>query len=252
MAGKEGTVVFVNHNAGSPRHGPNLRTYYAAKYLAARGYSVHIFSSSYSHKYVYLPEISGEVTDQAIDGIHYHWVRTRKYEGTFGRMWSFHQFGTKLPSIVTRRVTGMKALICSSPPPVFVRICDRIARRYNARLLFDVRDLWPLTILEMGAASRYNPYVTYMGWLERYAYRNADMVVSALPGSESYMRGKGLPEGQFVCIENGTEALAVPKIDESEIPGKVREVLYARKEPARCSHTSFRPRSLAGAVLRFC
>jgi glycosyltransferase involved in cell wall biosynthesis len=242
MMSKQGAVVIVNHNAGSPQHGPNLRSYYTAKYLVRRGYSVHIFSSSFSHKYVCLPNVSGQVTKEKIDDIHYYWVRTRPYKGIIGRVWSFRQFAKKLDRVISEHIHEMKVLICSSPPPVFSCICHRIARRYGARFIFDVRDLWPLTILEMGAASRYNPYILYMERLERFAYKNADMVVSALPCSESYMREKGLPESRFCCIQNGTEVGPKPSIDEAELPKDIRKILNG-KSPFRVGYAGAFDRS---------
>jgi glycosyltransferase involved in cell wall biosynthesis len=169
--------------------------------------------------------MTGEVTEEDIDGIHYHWLRTRPYKGIIGRIWSFRQFGTALPRAVAEHVPEMNALICSSPPPVFAGVCHQIARNYGARFIFDVRDLWPLAIIEMGSASGYNPYVAYLGWLERFAYEKADIVVSALPCSESYMRKKGLPDGRFCCIQNGTEADPLPAINVAEIPKDIREKL---------------------------
>jgi len=222
---EQGTVVIVNYNAGSPRHGPNLRGYYMAKYLVKRGYKVQVFSSSYFHKWVTLPRITGEVTPEVIAGAQYNWVRTRPYKGLIGRIWSFHQFAAKLPKAVRQQVPDMKALICSSPPPILARVCHRIAKRYGARFLFEVRDIWPLAIIEMGSATRLNPYAALLGWYERYAYANADMVVSALPCAEPHMREKGLPEGRFCSIENGTETYDLPQIDEADIAAEVRAVL---------------------------
>lgn len=232
---EQGTVVIVNYNAGSPRHGPNLRGYYMAKYLVKRGYKVHVFSSSYFHKWVMLPPVTGEVTPESIAGAQYNWVRTRPYKGLVGRIWSFHQFARKLPNAIRQHVPDMKALICSSPPPILARVCHRLAKEYDARFLFEVRDLWPLAIIEMGSATRFNPYVALLSWYERYAYTHADMVVSALPCAESYMRERGLPQGHFYTIENGIETYDLPEVNEEDIPEEVRSVLL-RDVPFRIGY----------------
>lgn len=231
----QGTVVIVNYNAGSPRHGPNLRGYYMAKYLVKRGYTVHVFSSSYFHKWVTLPRVTGDVTPEVIAGAQYNWVRTRPYRGLLGRIWSSHQFAYRLPKAVRQQVPEMKALICSSPPPVFAKVCHEIARDYGARFLFEVRDIWPLALTEMGSATRLNPYVALLAWYERYAYSNADLVISALPCAESHMRANGLPEGRFYSIENGTETHDLPEIREEDIAAEVRAVLD-RQAPFRVGY----------------
>jgi glycosyltransferase involved in cell wall biosynthesis len=231
----QGTVVIVNYNAGSPRHGPNLRAYYMAKYLVKRGYKVQVFASSFFHKWVELPQVTGNVTPEEIAGAQYNWVRTRPYKGILGRIWSFHQFGWKLPAAIRQQVPEMKALICSSPPPILARVCHRIAKNYGARFLFEVRDIWPLAIIEMGSATRLNPYAALLGWYERYAYKNADMVVSALPCAEPHMTEQGLPEGRFCSIENGIETYDLPEIDECDIAAEVRTPLE-RKAPFRIGY----------------
>ena len=90
------TILIVNHNGGSPNHGPNLRTYYAAKNLVKRGHKVTIATSSYSHKYVTKPTIKDDITDEQIDGIYYKWVKTIEYKNLFQRIYSHFQFGFKL------------------------------------------------------------------------------------------------------------------------------------------------------------
>ena len=118
----QGTVVIVNYNAGSPKYGPNLRGYYMAKYLVKRGYKVQVFSSSYFHKWVVLPHVTGEVSSEDIAGAQYNWVRTRPYKGLLGRIWSYHQFAWKLRKAIRERVPEMKAIICSTGRPCTVSV----------------------------------------------------------------------------------------------------------------------------------
>lgn len=224
------TVVFVNHNAGSPIYGPNLRTYYAAKHLVLQGYSVHVFSGSFSHKYMTMPKTSGKVTCENIDGINYYWIKTIKYNSLITRIISFHQFSSMLYRAVIENVRSMQAIICSSPPPVSVKICYKLARKYNARFIFDVRDLWPLTILEMNPLSKFNPYVVYIGHLEKYAYTHCDCVVSALPCAENYMIDNGLPNDRFISVENGTEISESYPVSEHDLPVDTREALTSNKQ----------------------
>ena len=50
----------------------------------------------------------------------------------------------------------------------------------NCKLVVEVRDIYPLTLIEIGGFSHRHPIVTVMGWIERKAYRNADLLISPL------------------------------------------------------------------------
>jgi glycosyltransferase involved in cell wall biosynthesis len=169
--------------------------------------------------------LAGRVTHEVIGGADYYWIRTHAYEGMAGRVLSFHQFAWRLPGAVKRHVGRADAAICSMPPPLFARVSCDLSRHFDARFLLDVRDIWPQTIIEMGAASKWNPYIRYLKSCERYGYRHADLVVCALPAAEEYMRVNGLPPGRFRYIPNGVAIGGEVDTDEVELPARHQAVL---------------------------
>jgi glycosyltransferase involved in cell wall biosynthesis len=102
-------------------------------------------------------------------------------------------------------VTNADVVICSSHHPFAIHPARRIARRWGARLIFEVRDLWPLTLIELGGASRRNPFILAMQFSEDYAYRHADSVVSVLPGARPYMVAHGMTTAKFRFVPNGVD-----------------------------------------------
>ena len=80
----------------------------------------------------------------------------------------------------------------------------RIARHCKAKFIYEVRDLWPLSLIELGGMSRRHPLIMALQAAENYAYRHADCRVSTLPNCEEYVRRHGL-KGTFAYIPNGIE-----------------------------------------------
>ena len=199
-------LIILNHNAGSPYHGPNFRSYYTAKYLQKLGWTVTIISSSFAHKYYSLPKVTKSISEEYIDGIHYLWVRTKSFSGYKGRLFNYLQFCSKL-LLLSPYLNDAKpdALICSSPPPLLAFPAYCISRYLSIPMVFEVRDLWPLGIVEMKGLSHNHPVVMIMALAEKIAYKYADAIACVLPGAEPYMQSKGLAEGKFNYIPNGID-----------------------------------------------
>lgn len=57
-----------------------------------------------------------------------------------------------------------------------------ILKKYlRVPLVVEVRDVYPLTLIEVGGFSRWHPGVIFLGWIEKLGYRNADAITSSLP-----------------------------------------------------------------------
>ncbi len=61
-----------------------------------------------------------------------------------------------------------------------------LKKRINKPYIVEVRDLYPLTLLEVGNFFKYNPFVIFLSWIEKYGYKNADAIVSTLENTKKY------------------------------------------------------------------
>jgi len=195
-------ILIINHNGGSIYHGPNLRTYYAAKELVSRGHKVTLASSSYSHKYSVLPQIKGLITSEVVDGINYRWVKCIQYKNLLQRIYSHFEFGVKL--LINRRAICDKAdlVIFSGPPPEIFLFARMLAKYLGAPIISDVRDMWPLTQIEMNKLQWVNPYTHFLYFCQYIMVRKSRVVVSPLPGADLYFSKIGAKQSTAI-IENG-------------------------------------------------
>ena len=201
-------IVLINHYAGSPDMGMEFRPYYIAREWVKSGHRVSIIAADYSHLRRKNPEVENDFQREIIDGIEYYWIKTNRYEGNgVSRAMTMARFVAKLwihTDMIVREIEP-DMVICSSTYPLDTFAGQRIRRksRKKIKLIHEVHDMWPATLIEVGGMSKLHPFVVAMQIGENSAYRHSDYVVSLLPYAEEYMREHGLAEGKFVCIPNG-------------------------------------------------
>lgn len=199
-----------------------------AREWVKKGHKVYIFSASHSHQFSQFPEVNAPFTHKEIDGIHYIWVKTELYpeSKSIKRALSMLGFVRKLKGFKIKSIQRPDAIIVSSPSPVPVLLARRWARKLQAKLIFEIRDIWPLSALELGNMSELNPFIVFLSWIERLAYRSSDAVVSLLPFAKEHCIAKGMSPDKFVYIPNGYDL----STDYSPDAGRFAELFAAFKD----------------------
>lgn len=201
-------ILIINHYAGSPEMGMEFRPYYFAREWIKMGHKVDIIAGDYSHLRRINPEVERDFQEDLIDGIHYHWIRTGKYQGNGAkRAFSMARFILKLWVHTGKIIREMApdVVICSSTYPLDTYVGQKIRKKSKkkVKLIHEVHDMWPATLIEVGGMSRKHPFVVAMQIGENSAYRNSDKVVSLPPLAKEYMMDHGMEAEKFVEIPNG-------------------------------------------------
>lgn len=200
-------IVYINHYAGSDRHGMEFRPYFMAKRWAEQGHNVTIAASSFSHLRTKNPALGEKKYDEhMLDGIRYFWIRGNSYQGNgMGRIRNMLSFLRGLYRYRKEIASAGKpdAVIASSTYPLDIYPARRMAEKYGAMLIYEVHDLWPLSPIELGGMSPHHPYIMLMQAAENYCYRHSDYVVSLLPNAKEHMVEHGLRPEKFIYIPNG-------------------------------------------------
>ena len=78
-----------------------------------------------------------------------------------------------------------------------------IAAWHRSAFVFEIRDLWPLTPIEMGWIQKRGFVARVLYGTELWLMHRADAVVGTFPGIVEYCLGLGLPGGKVSWIPNG-------------------------------------------------
>lgn len=199
-------ILLINHYAGSKDYGMVFRPYNIGRELVRMGHNVTIVAASYAHVRIKNPIVEKDLQAETIDGIRYVWLKTPTYKGKgYGRLVNMIVFISKL-WMYEKEIGKMSlpdVVIASSTYNLEIYSAYRIAKRHQAKLCYEVRDLWPLTPMLMGGYSSRHPLIWAIQKAEDYAYKYANGVISLLCNAESYMREHGLAPGKFYYVPNG-------------------------------------------------
>ena len=215
-------ILLINHYAGSLHHGMEYRPFYLAREWVRLGHTVRIIASSQSHIRAQAPHLNGQPRlDETIDGVQYRWIATPAYRGNgAARVVNMFAFVSQLYRQGRQLAREFQAdvVIASSTHPLDIWPAHRIARLSNARLLFELHDLWPLSPMELGGYSAWHPFIMLLQAAENYACRHADAIVSILPKVRDHLEAHGMAPHKLHIVPNGADPAEWLGVDD-KLPG---------------------------------
>jgi len=207
------TIWIINQYASTPATGVGGRHHHLARELAARGHRVYLIAAQWHHLLRDGGASEGAPLAERVEGYDFVRLPTPRYSHAHDRkrVLNWVLFAWRLASLRRRIPDPPDVIMCSSPSLFAVMGAERLARRFGARLVFEVRDIWPQTLVEVGGLSPRNPMIQVMQRIEDRAYRQADGVISNLPGAVDHMVSRGMDRHKFSWIPNGFSAADVER-----------------------------------------
>jgi len=192
--------------------GMEFRPYYLAREWVKAGYNVCIVAANYSHLRQNNPKNvkTGEI--QEIDGVLYYWIKTNEYKGNgIARFLSIFRFCISiiLSSKKIAKRFSPNFVIASSTYPFDIYPAKIISVLSNAKLIHELHDMWPLSLIELGGMSERHLFVRFVKMAENYIYRNIDVEISILANTKNYMIEHGLIPSKFFHIPNGVDLYSI-------------------------------------------
>lgn len=199
-------IIIINHYAGSDEFGMEFRPLYLGKELIKQGHDVTVLAASFSHLRKKQPTVLKDFEEQYIDGVRYVFVKTPSYKRNdhkrFINIFSFYNKVKKNAKYLAQKYKP-DAVVGSSTYPNDVKLAKLIAGYNNAKVAYEIHDIWPLSLIELYHFSTNNPLIRFLQKAENFAYENSDVVISILSNAIEHINDLGYKDINFVHIPNG-------------------------------------------------
>ena len=164
-----------------------------------------------------------------VEDVRYVWIRGPAYGGNSGRRFLNMVSFAMLALVVQARFQRPSAVIGWTVHPLAAAAAYLMARLRGARFFFEVRDLWPQTLIDMGALREGSAQARALRWIEAFLVTRGDGVITLLPGVESYLQERGLRPMSLLYLPNGVDLAPPPRI----VAGVRDRVASAPRDVAR-------------------
>ncbi|WP_243657497.1 glycosyltransferase family 4 protein [Parafrankia sp. BMG5.11] len=228
-------VLLVTHYFPPEVGAPQARLSETARAWAADGLDVTVLTGLPNHPTGVVPAAYRRTLRRVehIDG--YRVVRTWLYatpnEGVLLKTLGHLSFMVTSVVLGARSAGPTDVVVVSSPTFFSLGSAWVLARLRRARLVVEVRDLWPAIFIQLGVI-RNRWIIATLEWLELAAYRAADAVVTVTEGFRENIIGRGIPAAKVHTIPNGVDVTRFrpdPEDQRAAIP-RIRERLGARPD----------------------
>lgn len=200
------TFWFINQYSSTPETAMGGRHYYLAQELVKKGHQVYLIAGRYSHLLRNPKKFEEQyLVEEIIPNFSFVWVNLPEYQEAHSkqRVLNWFKFSWLLRNMANVIPVKPDVILYSSPSLVGYLGAKYLANKFKALFVFEVRDIWPLTLMELGGHSPNHPFIKFMQWIEDRAYKKADYVFSNLYNAVEHMQSRGLDPNKFHWIPNG-------------------------------------------------
>lgn len=201
-------IWFVSHYSMPPKYEMRIKTQMYAHYLGELGYDVTIFSASTIHNTnINLITDNKEFIECQYDDLKFVHIKCDNYSGNgLKRILNMQQFAYRFRKIAKRFVAPdvvVADVNCVNYKQIYL-----YCKKYSIPFYIDMRDLWPMSIVEYYKYSENNPIIKYLYRREKSMYRQATGTIFSMEGGKDYIRDKrweNIGLQKFHYINNGVK-----------------------------------------------
>jgi len=202
-------IWIINHFAYGPDQSAGTRHYSLAKALMSRGHQLLIVASSFYHKgRQEVRLMSGELyRRERLEEVPFQWIKTPPYkDNPVARLWNMLVFARRVLQRKWQFQDDLPDVVIGSSPSLLAALAALfLARKLHIPFVLEIRDFWPDSLRDVGAFSSLHPIYGVFKFIERYLYRQANIIVTLFQHSPEYIIANGGRADKIVWIPNGTD-----------------------------------------------
>lgn len=212
-------ILFLTHYFPPEVNAPASRTFEHCREWVRKGHEVHVVTCVPNHPAgrIYPGYRNRLLRHEEVAGIHVHRVLTvpAANAGFVGR--SANYFFYLVMATLVAPFLPRADVVVSTSPQFFCGLAGYLVSRLKrAPWVLEIRDLWPESIVTVGAM-RESRITRALCWLESFAYRKADAIVSVTESFVAHIGAKG-GAGKVTVITNGVDLeFFSPRADAPEL-----------------------------------
>jgi glycosyltransferase involved in cell wall biosynthesis len=188
---------------------PAARVYELSREWAALGHDVTVLTGFPNHPTgVIPPEYRGQlIRRERLDGINV--VRGPIYaaanQGLIKRGLNYTSYAASA-ALLGPFLTARPDVVIATSPQLLTAVAGFwISALKRAPFVFEVRDLWPRSIVEVGALSAHHPAILLLEQLEMFLYSKADRIVTVTDSFVDELGDRGVPRAKMRVVKNGVD-----------------------------------------------
>ena len=194
-------VIIINHFAGIPKvNEASLRHYNFAKYFQKKEIDCSIITSKKNYqKYDSMNDSEDSIEDIEYLFIDEPSINSKSLFAKLARMLGF-SFNLYKYLFFKKNFQKIDYVIASSPDLFTAFVGYLFAKKKSSKFILEIRDIWPLSQIELHNFSRNHPMIILLKYLENFLHRKADIIISNLPYYEKYLIDHSMPHKEYYYI----------------------------------------------------
>ncbi len=206
-------ILYVSHYFPPEMGAPAGRVAGLSREWARAGHEVHVLTGFPHHPTGkihpdYQRAFRRGFLRERVDGydVHRTWIFPAANRGKIRRSLNYTSFMASATLVGSLRMPRPDVVVATSPQLLCAVAGHLLAKRFGTPLVMEVRDLWPESLVAVGASRHSAPLVTLLERLACEMYRRASHVVTITEAQRAAIVAEGISEARVSVIPNGVDA----------------------------------------------
>ncbi len=205
-------ILYVSHYFPPEMGAPAGRVAGLGRLWAAAGHDVHILTGFPHHPTGrihpdYRRAFRRGFLREELDGVHVHrtWIFPAANRGKIRRSLNYSSFMASAFLTGALRLPRPDVIVATSPQLLCAAAGQLLARWFRVPLVMEVRDLWPESLIAVGASGRQSLLVRGLERIARGLYARAAHIVTVTESQREVIVRMGVPAERVTVVPNGVD-----------------------------------------------